>query len=137
VFPDSKVGLISRYKDGEAALPEAKINYAAFRLRGQDFVAMDHGFGADFTFNEAFSLMIYCKDQAEIDYYWDKLSAVPEAEACGWVKDKFGVSWQIVPEILGELIGSGDEEQAQRVVQAFLKMKKFDIEALKRAYEGK
>jgi len=98
---------------------------------------MDHGFGADFTFNEAFSLMVYCKDQAEIDYYWDKLSAVPEAEACGWVKDRFGVSWQIVPEVLGELIGSGDEEQAQRVVQAFLKMKKFDIEALKRAYEGK
>jgi predicted 3-demethylubiquinone-9 3-methyltransferase (glyoxalase superfamily) len=137
VFPDSGVGLISRYREGEASSPDAKVNFAGFKLRGQDFAAMDNGYGADFGFGEAFSLIVYCEDQREIDYYWEKLSAVPEAEACGWLKDKFGVSWQIVPRILGELLESGDEEQAGRVMRAFLAMKKFDIEALKRAYEGR
>lgn len=137
VFSDSGVGLISRYGEGEASSPEAKVNFAGFKLRGQNFAAMDNGYAADFGFGEAFSLIVYCEDQREVDYYWEKLSAVPEAEACGWLKDKYGVSWQIVPSILGELIESGDEEQAGRVVQAFLAMKKFDIEALKRAYEGR
>ncbi|WP_348982277.1 VOC family protein [Desulfosporosinus sp. FKB] len=87
------MGTISRYKEGEAESPKAKINYTAFKLNGIAFSAMDNGFDVDFGFNEAFSLMINCKDQKEIDYFWDKLSAVPEAEHCGWVKDKFGVSW--------------------------------------------
>lgn len=80
--------------------------------------------------------MVYCKDQEEIDYYWDALSAVPESEQCGWCKDKFGLVWQVVPTALDELMGSGDEEKVARVTQAFLKMKKFDIAELKKAYEG-
>ena len=137
VFPDSRIDAISRYREGEAALPNAKVNYAGFALRGQGFAAMDNGYTADFGFNEAFSLIVYCEDQREVDYYWDRLSAVPEAEACGWLKDRFGVSWQIVPHALAEMMESGDEAQVARVVQAFLAMKKFDIEALKRAYEGR
>jgi predicted 3-demethylubiquinone-9 3-methyltransferase (glyoxalase superfamily) len=137
VFPDSEVGLISRYAPGEAAVPEAKVNYIGFKLMGQDFVAMDHGYGADFTFNEAFSLMVQCEDQKEIDFYGEKLSHVPEAEACGWLKDRFGVSWQIVPAEMGELFASATDEQVQRLTQAFLQMKKLDIAALRRAVEGR
>lgn len=136
VFPDSEIRLISRYEEGEAASPDAKVNFAGFALAGQEFSAMDHGHGADFTFNEAFSLIVLCEDQEEIDYYWDRLSAVPGAEACGWVKDRFGVSWQIVPAALGEMMARGTAEQKRRVTEAFLKMKKFDIAALQRAYDG-
>lgn len=86
--------------------------------------------------NEAFSLIINCKNQEEIDYFWQRLSAVPEAEECGWVKDKFGVSWQIVPTIMSEMLSSGSREQINRLTEAFLKMKKFDLEILKKAYDG-
>ena len=137
VFPDSAVGLISRYQEGEAESPDAKVNFAGFKLRGQDFAAMDNGYGADFGFGEAFSLIVYCEDQQEVDFYWDRLSAVPEAEACGWLKDKFGVSWQIVPRALVEMMESGDASKTERVVQAFMPMKKLDVEALKKAYEGR
>lgn len=133
VFEDSEVGFISRYGVGEAELPEAKVNYAAFKLCGMNFSAMDNGFGTDFNFNEAFSLMINCKNQGEIDHYWDKLSYVPEAEQCGWVKDKFGVSWQIVPESLNDILFNSSKEEVRRVTEAFLKMKKFDLAALERA----
>lgn len=133
VFDNSKSGMISRYNEGEAAEPKAKINYADFKLSGMDFVAMDNGYTAEFNFNEAFSFVISCKDQKEIDYFWDKLSAVPEAEQCGWVKDQFGVSWQIVPEIMGEIMANASEDEIQRVTEAFLKMKKFDIAALEAA----
>lgn len=136
VFENSELGTISRYKEGEAESPKAKINYAAFNLDGMAFSAMDNGFDVNFGFNEAFSLIVNCEDQKEIDYFWDKLSAVPEAEQCGWVKDKFGVSWQIVPTIMGEMMKSGDREKVQRVTEAFLKMKKFDLEALQKAYDG-
>jgi len=98
IFKDSEVGIISIYGEGEAASPKAKINYASFKLCGVDFSAMDNAFDVDFSFTEAFSMIINCENQQEIDYFWDKLSPVPEAEACGWVKDKFGVSWQIVPQ---------------------------------------
>jgi predicted 3-demethylubiquinone-9 3-methyltransferase (glyoxalase superfamily) len=109
------------------------VNYAGFTLDGMKFVAMDHSYGADFTFNEAFSLIVGCKDQAEIDYYWDRLSAVPEAEQCGWLKDRYGVSWQIVPDFMDEVMYHGSKEEKERVTEAFLKMKKFDIKALEQA----
>ena len=136
VFENSEIGTISRYSEGEAALPNAKINYASFKLSGVDFAAMDNAFDVDFSFNEAFSLIVNCKNQQEIDYLWDKLSDVPEAEQCGWIKDKFGVSWQIVPTIMNEMLKSGDREKIQRVTEAFLKMKKFDLGALQKAYDG-
>jgi predicted 3-demethylubiquinone-9 3-methyltransferase (glyoxalase superfamily) len=136
IFEDSEIGIISRYSEGEAESPKAKINYASFKLNGVDFSAMDNGFDVDFSFNEAFSIIINCENQQEIDYFWDKLSAVPEAEACGWVKDKFGVSWQIVPRIMNEMMNSGDREKIQRVTESFLKMKKLDLEVLQKAYDG-
>lgn len=134
VFEDSQIGIMSRYGEGEAPSPKAKINYAAFNLNGFAFSAMDNGIDVDFSFNEAFSIIINCENQKEIDYFWDKLSAMPEAEACGWGKDKFGVSWQIVPTIMNEMLNSGNKEKMQRVTEAFLKMKKFDIEVLEKAY---
>lgn len=136
VFEASQIGLISRYQEGEAMTSKAKINFAAFKLCGTDFSAMDNGFDVDFSFNEAFSLIIKCKDQKEIDYFWDRLSAVPEAEQCGWVKDKFGVSWQIVPESMDDIMFSGSDEERRRVTEAFLKMKKFDLDVLEKARRG-
>ncbi|MGE5677911.1 MAG: VOC family protein [Pseudomonadota bacterium] len=136
IFEGSEVGFISRYEKEEAEAPKAKVNYAAFKLCGIDFSAMDNGFKTDFGFNEAFSFMINCKDQAEIDHYWDKLSAVPEAEQCGWVKDRFGVSWQIVPENLNDILLNGSREEVRRITEAFLKMKKFDLAALEKARLG-
>jgi predicted 3-demethylubiquinone-9 3-methyltransferase (glyoxalase superfamily) len=133
LFEDSEISQISRYGEGEAHDPRAKVNYAGFTLDGIKFVAMDHGYGADFTFNEAFSLIINCKDQEEIDYFWDKLSAVPEAEQCGWLKDRFGVSWQIVPEFMDEVMYHSSREEKARVAEVFLKMKKFDIKELEQA----
>lgn len=136
IFEDSDIGIISKYGEGEAMSSKAKVNYAAFKLNGIGFSAMDNAFDADFNFNEAFSLMVNCNDQKEIDYFWDKLSAVPEAEQCGWVKDKFGVSWQIVPSNLDEVMFHGSKDEIQRVTEAFLKMKKFDLAALERARLG-
>jgi predicted 3-demethylubiquinone-9 3-methyltransferase (glyoxalase superfamily) len=92
--------------------------------------------GPLFKFNEAVSFMVRCDTQEEIDYYWEKLSAVPEAEQCGWLKDKYGLSWQIVPTVMGEMMKKGTREQIDRLTQAFLPMKKMDIESLKRAYNG-
>lgn len=135
-FENSEIGAISRYKEGEAQSPKARINYAGFKLSGIAFSAMDNAFDADYGFNEAFSLIVNCKDQQEIDYFWDKLSAEPESEQCGWLKDKFGVSWQIVPVQMNEMMKSGDSEKIRRLTEAFLKMKKFDLEALQKAYEG-
>ena len=116
----------------DSGAPKAMvINYS---LLDQRFSAMDHGFDADFTFNEAFSLIVYCDTQEKVDDYWDKLSHVPEAEACGWLKDQFGVSWQIVPRQMGDMMATGTDEQIQRVVQALLPMKKIDIAALEKAF---
>jgi predicted 3-demethylubiquinone-9 3-methyltransferase (glyoxalase superfamily) len=117
----------------EAATPKAKINYAAFKLAGMNFSAMDNGYEVDFNFNEAFSLIVNCKDQKEIDYFWDRLSAVPEAEQCGWVKDRYGVSWQIVPDSMDEILSNGTKDEIQRIQKELLKMKKIDIEALEKA----
>jgi predicted 3-demethylubiquinone-9 3-methyltransferase (glyoxalase superfamily) len=136
LFPDSEVGRVLRYADGEEPDEEGTIKHAGFSLAGQEFAAMDSAHEHGFGFNEAISLMVSCDTQDEIDYYWDRMSAVPEAEQCGWLKDKFGVSWQIVPSVLGDLLGGGTEAQKARVTEAFLQMKKFDIAELKRAYES-
>jgi predicted 3-demethylubiquinone-9 3-methyltransferase (glyoxalase superfamily) len=133
IFTDSVIDFISKYKPGEAATPKAKINYAAFKLAGMNFSAMDNGYEVDFNFNEAFSLIVNCKDQKEIDYFWDRLSAVPEAEQCGWVKDRYGVSWQIVPDSMDEILSNGTKDEIQRIQKELLKMKKIDIEALEKA----
>ena len=128
VFRRSKVGDILREKEGI-------VKHAAFTLEGQDFAAMDSAREHKFAFNEAISFMVHCDTQEEIDHYWRKLSAVPGAEQCGWLKDKYGLSWQVVPSILGEMLGDKDPKRIARVMEAVLKMKKFDIEALKQAHE--
>lgn len=135
VFDNSREGLVARYGPDMAPDKEGTVMFEDFMLLGQWFAAMDSARTPNAVFNEAVSLMVNCDTQEEIDYYWDKLSAVPEAEQCGWLKDKYGLSWQIVPAKMGELM-SGTPEQRERVTQAFLKMKKFDIAALERAYEG-
>lgn len=127
IFPHSKVVGILKYanEDDEVA---GTVKHAQFSLDNYLFMAMDSSYPHGFSFNEAISMVVNCDTQEEIDYYWDKLSAVPEAEQCGWLKDKFGFSWQIVPTILEELMS--DPARSQRVVNAFMQMKKFDIEKL-------
>ena len=136
VFRDSEVGDILRYSKGEEPDRVRTIKHASFRLEGMEFAAMDSARIHDFAFNEAISFVVHCETQDEIDYYWERLSADPQAEQCGWLKDRYGVSWQIVPTILEQMLRDQDEEKVARVTRAFLEMKKFDIEALVRAYKG-
>ena len=136
VFRDSKRGAIARHPKGMEPDKEGTIMFTDFMLENRWFAAMDSAHEHKFFFNEAVSFIVNCDTQQEIDYYWEKLSAVPEAEQCGWLKDKFGLSWQIVPTIMNEMMKDKDEKKMARVTEAFLKMKKFDIKALKRAYEG-
>jgi predicted 3-demethylubiquinone-9 3-methyltransferase (glyoxalase superfamily) len=133
VFRNSKVGEILRYGPNEPPDKDGTIKHASFFLEGQGFAAMDSAHPHDFSFNEAVSLIVSCKTQEEIDYYWEKLSAHPESEQCGWLKDAYGFSWQIVPTIMEELMGNGDPTIARRVTEAFLGMKKFDIAELRSA----
>jgi predicted 3-demethylubiquinone-9 3-methyltransferase (glyoxalase superfamily) len=137
VFRNAKVGDILRYGKGEEADKEGTIKHIAFVLDGQEFAAMDSARNHNFAFNEAISFIVHCDTQKEIDYYWGKLSAVPEAEQCGWLKDKYGVSWQIVPAAMDKMMQDKDEKKIARVTEAFLKMKKFDIAKLEQAYIGK
>ncbi len=137
VFREAKVDSIQRYGKGEAPDKEGTVRYAAFSLFGQEFGAMDSAQDHRFAFNEAISFIVSCDTQDEIDRYWHGLSAVPEAEQCGWLKDKFGFSWQVVPSNMGELLGGSDQEKTDRVTQAFLAMKKFDMAKLQEAYDGK
>ena len=139
IFKNSKIGKISRY--GEAGKEihgkeAGSILTVAFELDGHSFTALNGG--PMFKFNEAISLQVNCHDQAEVDYYWEKLSAGgdPKSQQCGWLKDKFGVSWQIVPTIVQELITSPDAKKSQQAMQALLQMKKLDIAKLKQAYDG-
>lgn len=132
VFKDSKRGAITRYPAGMEPEEEGTIMFTDFMLEGQWFAAMDSAQKHNFAFNEAVSLMVNCTDQEEIDYYWDKLSAVPEAEQCGWVKDKYGVSWQIVPANMDELMSKNPEQ----TTPVMLAMKKIIIADLQRAGEG-
>ena len=136
IFPNSKTEILVPYEKGEGDV-EGYIKHARFTLAGQNFMAMDSTGPHEFIFNEAISFIVHCDTQEEIDTHWEKLSAVPESEQCGWLKDKYGVSWQIVPNALGELMSSGDKEKTARVTEAFLKMKKFDITKLKEAFEGR
>lgn len=135
VFRNAKQGHLERYPKGMEPDKEGAIMYADFCLENQWFAAMESARSHDFQFNEAVSFMVYCDTQEEIDYYWDKLSAVPEAEQCGWLKDKFGVSWQIVPKEMDKLMANGTPEQINRVNQVILKMKKLNLEEIHKAYQ--
>ncbi|HSX25062.1 MAG TPA: VOC family protein [Candidatus Andersenbacteria bacterium] len=136
IFPNSNTEMMVPYEKGEGDV-EGFIKHSRFTLDGYNLMAMDSSGPHEFTFNEAFSFIVHCDTQEQIDYYWEKLSAVPESEQCGWLKDKYGVSWQIVPNAMNEMMASGNQEKIARVTQAFLKMKKFDIAKLQEAYDGK
>lgn len=134
VFKNSSIGEVSRYGEGMAK-PAGTAMTVEFTIDGQEFTALNGG--PEFTFSEAISFQIDCADQAEVDEYWAALTADGGEESqCGWLKDKFGVSWQIVPRELKSVIGGPDPEGAQRAVQAMLQMRKLDIDALKKAYAG-
>jgi len=133
VFKNSKILSVSRY--GEAGPgPAGMVMTATFQLEGQEFMALNGG--PDHKFTDAISLFVDCKTQEEVDELWDKLSEGGEQGPCGWLKDKFGLSWQIIPGILGELLGDPDPVKSQRVMKAMLQMSKIDIDRLKAAYEG-
>jgi predicted 3-demethylubiquinone-9 3-methyltransferase (glyoxalase superfamily) len=134
VFQDSKIGKMSRY--GEAGPgPKGSLMTAQFTLNGQEFIALNGG--PQFKFTEAVSFVINCDTQKEIDYYWEKLlHAGGQTQACGWLKDKFGLSWQVVPSHLGALM-SGTPEQSSRVMGALMKMVKLDLQTLQDAFDGK
>jgi predicted 3-demethylubiquinone-9 3-methyltransferase (glyoxalase superfamily) len=133
VFKNSKIGTTTRYEEASAAAsgrPKDSVMTITFELEGREFMALNGG--PVFKFTEAISLVVNCKDQVEIDYYWNKLtSGSGEESMCGWLKDKFGISWQIVPDSLGEMFK--DKEKAKRVMEALLKMKKLDIKILQDA----
>ncbi len=127
IFKNSKVLNVSRGADG-------KVFTVTFELEGQEFMALNGG--PQFRFTEAISFFVDCKTQEEVDDLWERLSEGGEKSRCGWLKDKFGLSWQIIPEALGELMGDDDDEKSGRVMQAMLKMSKIDIKALQKAYDG-
>ena len=139
IFKNSRIRRISRY--GKAGYeihrrPAGTVMTVEFEINGQAFTALNGG--PVFKFNEAISFQVNCKTQAEIDYYWEKFSkgGDKKAQQCGWLKDKFGVSWQIVPEVLGQLVGDPDSQKSQRAMKALLQMKKLDIAKIKQAYDG-
>ncbi|HSW37121.1 MAG TPA: VOC family protein [Candidatus Saccharimonadales bacterium] len=136
VFKNSKILSTTRYDEAAAKASGQAAGSAmtvAFQLEGQDFTALNGG--PAFKFTEAISFVVNCESQEEVDDLWGKLSAHPESEQCGWLKDKYGVSWQIVPTALGEMLGDSDPAKAKRVMGAMLQMKKIDIEGLKKAYD--
>ena len=136
VFKNSRIGKIARYDEaGEkvSGRPKGSVMTVEFQLEGQEFVALNGG--PQFRFTEAISFVVNCKTQAEVDKFWKKLSAGGKEVQCGWLKDKFGLSWQIVPTVLGELLSDKDAAKSQRVMQAMLKMVKLDIKKLKQAAE--
>jgi predicted 3-demethylubiquinone-9 3-methyltransferase (glyoxalase superfamily) len=133
VFPNSRIVDVARY--GEAGpRPEGTVMTVQFELDGQEFVALNGG--PDFTFNEAISFQVDCRDQEEVDAYWSALSEGGEEGPCGWLKDRYGLSWQIVPRALAELLADPDRAKSQRVMAAMLKMKKIEIDSLERAAAG-
>ncbi len=139
IFKDSEIGHIARYgKEGFEihSQPEGTVMTIEFQIEGQKFEALNGG--PQFRFNEAISFIVHCETQEEVDYYWDRLGAGGDesAQACGWLKDRFGVSWQVVPTALYELLQDPDPEKSGRVMQAMLQMKKLDIPALQRAHRG-
>ncbi|MGP4000032.1 VOC family protein [Streptomyces sp. 8N706] len=133
IFKNSKLGRVGRYNDAGPG-PTGSVMVVEFEANGQKFVALNGG--PEFTFNEAISFQIYCDGQDEVDYYWNKLTEGGEGVACGWLKDKYGVSWQVIPAGLIEMISDPDPEKANRTTEAMLSMTKFDVDALQRAYAG-
>lgn len=139
IFKNSKINNVAYY--GKAGFefhgkPEGSVMTVEFELNGQPFTALNGG--PTFKFNEAISFQVFCKTQDEVDHYWNNLArgGDEQAQQCGWLKDKFGVSWQIVPEIMSEILGGADTEKSQKAMQTMLRMKKLDIAKLKSAYEG-
>lgn len=136
IFPNSKIGAVARYGEAGAKAsgrPVGSIMTMEFELAGQKFAALNGG--PVFKFSPAISFVVNCETQEEVDHFWNKLSANKAAEQCGWLQDKYGVSWQIVPSALGRLMSDPDPEKSQRVMQAMLKMKKIDIKTLEQASE--
>jgi predicted 3-demethylubiquinone-9 3-methyltransferase (glyoxalase superfamily) len=135
-FKKSKIGSITRYGEAGAEVsgrPKGTVMTVEFQIEGQEFIALNGG--PQFKFTEAILFEVNCETQGEVDDFWDKLSEGGEPGPCGWLKDKYGPSWQIVPTVLNEMLGDKDPKKAERVMQAMLKMKKIDIKALKEAYE--
>ena len=138
IFKNSRVVSTSRYDEEAsrvAGRPKGSVMTVAFELDGQEFTALNGG--PLFKFTEATSFVVNCETQREVDHFWDKLSAGGEEVQCGWLKDRFGVSWQVVPTILSQLLAGADPEKSRRAMSAMLKMKKLDIDSLKRAYDGR
>ncbi|HEY0572558.1 MAG TPA: VOC family protein [Pseudonocardia sp.] len=133
IFKDSRLGRVIRYTEAGPGQAGSVLT-AEFEVNGQKFVGVNGG--PSFKFTEAISFQIMCKDQAEVDYYWSKLTEQGEAVQCGWLKDKYGLSWQVVPTVLLELVSDPDPERAGRATKAMLSMKKLDIAALQQAYAG-
>ncbi len=138
IFKNSEIRSIARYEEEAAKAsgrPKGSVMTVAFELDRQEFVALNGG--PLFKFTEAISFVVNCETQEEVDHFWEKLSAGGQEVQCGWLKDRFGVSWQIVPTVLGEMLQDKDREKSRRVMAAMLKMKKISIEGLKNAYEGR
>jgi predicted 3-demethylubiquinone-9 3-methyltransferase (glyoxalase superfamily) len=133
IFKNSKVGNVSRYGEG-APIPAGTVMSATFELDGQPIMALNGG--PQFKLNEAFSLYVECEDQAEVDHFWDKLCEGGEPGPCGWLKDKFGLSWQVIPKQLGQLLGDPNPDRSRRAMEAMFKMGKLDIAALEKAANG-
>jgi predicted 3-demethylubiquinone-9 3-methyltransferase (glyoxalase superfamily) len=139
IFPNSKIVHISRYGEAGKEIhgkPAGSVLVVSFELDGQTFTTLNGG--SAFQFNEAISFQVDCEDQTEVDYFWEKLSMGGDqaAQQCGWLKDKYGVSWQIVPRVMSEMLNDADAKKSQRAMTAMLKMKKLNIDELKRAYAG-
>jgi len=134
IFKNSKVGRVTRYGEGGPG-PKGTVMSATFQLEGQEFMALNGG--PQFTFTPAISFFVNCETQQEVDELWEKLSESGRKERCGWLKDKYGLSWQIIPSALGKMLGDKDPEKSKRVMQAMLQMDKIDIKRLQEAYEGK
>jgi len=133
---NSKIGGVTRYDEAGAnasGRPKGSAMTVSFQLDGQEFIALNGG--PHFKFTEAISFVINCKDQEEVDYFWEKLSKGGQESRCGWLKDKYGLSWQVVPTVLGEMLQDKDPKRSKRVMEAMLKMGKLDIKTLKQAYE--
>ena len=133
IFTDSRLGRVGRYTKAGPG-PAGAVMVVEFELNGQKFIALNGG--PQFTFNEAISFQIPCADQDEVDYYWDRLTDGGQEVACGWLKDRYGVSWQVIPTVLIDMISDPDQDKANRATEAMLAMTKFDIAALEKAYAG-
>ena len=134
IFKNSKVGRVTRYGDAGPG-PKGTVMSATFQLEGQEFMALNGG--PQFRFTPAISLFVNCETQQEVDELWEKLSEGGKKDRCGWLKDQYGLSWQIIPSALGKMLGDKDPEKSKRVMEAMLQMDKIDIQGLQEAYEGK